>query len=241
MKKYHWIFVGSKNAMKYKVIIPARANSKRLPRKNMKFLGNKPLIQHSIDYALNNFKADEVWVNSDDKEIIEFANKKGVNTLVRPDVLGLDLTPTVDVLKFQINYFKKKKIECNSIILLQPTNPFRNKDLLSQAIKKFESSNRNSLATFSIYEKKLGKINNDFYRPTNYLPGQRSQDIEKTYFENGLLYIIKCESILLGEIITEDVYPFVCYDAGSKVDIDYLEDFIYAEMLLKSKINNEKK
>ena len=58
--------------MKYKVIIPARANSKRLPGKNMKFLGNKPLIQYSIDYALNNFKADEIWVNSDDKEIIEF-------------------------------------------------------------------------------------------------------------------------------------------------------------------------
>jgi len=221
--------------MKYKVIIPARANSKRLPGKNMKFLGNMPLIQYSIDYALNNFKADEIWVNSDDKEIIEFANIKGVNTLVRPDILGLDLTSTVDVLKFHINYFKEKNIDCGSIILLQPTNPFRNKDLLSLAIKKFESSNRNSLATFSIHEKKIGKINNNFYKPTNYLPGQRSQDLEKAYFENGLLYITKCKSILLGEIITEDVYPLVCNDLESKVDIDYLEDFVYAEFLLKSK------
>ena len=91
--------------MKYKVIIPARANSKRLPGKNMKFLGNKPLIEYSIDYALNNFKPDEIWVNSDDREIIKFANIKGVNTLVRPEILGLDLTSTVDVLKFQINYY----------------------------------------------------------------------------------------------------------------------------------------
>ena len=41
--------------MNFKVIIPARANSKRLPKKNMKLLGSKPLIQFSIDFALNNF------------------------------------------------------------------------------------------------------------------------------------------------------------------------------------------
>ena len=67
------------------------------------------------------------------------------------------------------------------------------------------------------------------------MPGQRSQDLEKAYFENGLLYITKCKSILLGEIITEDVYPLVCNDLESKVDIDYLEDFVFAEFLLKSK------
>lgn len=221
--------------MKYKVIIPARANSKRLPRKNMRLLGNIPLIQYSIDYALNNFKADEIWVNSDDKEIIEFAKTKGINTLVRPDILALDSTSTVDVLKFQINYFKDNNIDCNSIILLQPTNPFRSNDLLSLAIKKFESSNRNSLATFSIHEKKIGKINSDFFTPTNYIPGQRSQDLEKAYFENGLLYITKCNSILLGEIITKDVYPLVCNDIESSVDIDYLEDFVFAEFVLNLK------
>ncbi len=226
--------------MKYKVIIPARANSKRLPGKNMKILGNKPLIQHSIDYALNNFKANEIWVNSDDKKIIEFAKTKGLNTLVRPNNLGLDFTSTVDVLKFHVNYFVEKKIECSSIILLQPTNPFRDKDLLSLAIKKFESSNRNSLATFSIHEKKIGKINNNFYKPINYLPGQRSQDLEKTFFENGLLYITKCKSILSGKIITKDVYPFICYDFESKIDIDYLEDFHFAEFLIKNRLNEEK-
>ena len=140
--------------MIYKIVIPARANSKRLPGKNMKLLGNKPLVQYSIDYALNNFSAHEIWVNSDDQEIIKFAKLKGIETLVRPDMLAKDDTPTVDVLKYQINYFKKKNIVCDAIILLQPTNPFRNKELLKLAIEKFECSNRNSLATFSVNEKK---------------------------------------------------------------------------------------
>ena len=67
------------------------------------------------------------------------------------------------------------------------------------------------------------------------MPGQRSQDLENTYFENGLLYITKCESILIFKIITEDVYPLVCDNIEATVDIDYLEDFIFAEALLKFK------
>jgi CMP-N-acetylneuraminic acid synthetase len=221
--------------MVYQVIIPARANSKRLPGKNMKVLGDKPLIQYSIDFALNYFSEDAVWVNSDDQEILKFAKQKGINTLVRPDNLATDFSTTVDVLKHQIDYFKKQNIICDAIILLQPTNPFRENDLLKKAIKKFEESGRSSLATFSVSEKKLGKIEDEFFKPTNYIPGQRSQDLEKLYFENGLLYITKCDSILGGEVITNDVWPLVCSTLESTVDIDYLEDFVFAESLLKLK------
>ena len=96
--------------MVYKIIIPARANSKRLPGKNMKILGNKPLIQYSIDFALNNFSPDSIWVNSDDQQIIEFAKQLGVRTLLRPDDLATDNSTTVDVLKFQVDFFEKQNI-----------------------------------------------------------------------------------------------------------------------------------
>lgn len=221
--------------MKYQVIIPARANSKRLPAKNMRLLGNKPLIQYSIDFALNNFSKDAIWVNTNDQGILKFAKHKGVNTLERPDNLATDFSKTVDVLKHQVNYFKKQNIICDAIILLQPTNPFREDDLLKKAINSFQKAERNSLATFSVLEKKLGIIENDFFKPTNYVPGQRSQDLEKSYFENGLLYITKCDSILEGKVITEDVYPIICNTLEAKVDIDYLEDFVFAESLLKLK------
>ena len=221
--------------MKYQVIIPARANSKRLRGKNMKILGNKPLIQYSIDFALNHFSEETVWVNSDDLQIIEFAKQKGIKTLLRPDELATDYSSTVDVLKHHVNYFKEQNIACDAIILLQPTNPFREDSLLKEAISSFQKAERNSLATFSVSEKKLGIIENDFFKPTNYVPGQRSQDLEKSYFENGLLYITKCDSILEGKVITEDVYPIICNTLEAKVDIDYLEDFLFAESLLKLK------
>ena len=221
--------------MIYKIIIPARANSKRLPGKNMKVLGDKPLIQYSIDYALNHFSSHSIWVNSNDQNILDFSKKKGVQTLLRPDNLATDFSSTVDVLNFQIKFFKQQKIACDAIILLQPTNPFREDNLIKEALEKFQESERNSLATFSISEKKLGVIDGGIFKPFNYVPGQRSQDLEKTYFENGLLYITKCDSILDGKIITDDVIPLVCESIESTIDIDYIEDFVFAESLLKLK------
>ena len=219
--------------MIFKIIIPARANSKRLPGKNMKILGGKPLIQYSIDSALSSFSNKDIWVNSDDREILEFAKTKGIMTLLRPDELAADFSSTADVLKHHANYFKNNKIACDAIILLQPTNPFREDSLFKEALNYFKKSERNSLATFSVVEKKLGKIENVFFKPLNYVPGQRSQDLEKLYYENGLLYITKIDSILNGKVITDDVYPLICNTLESTVDIDYLNDFIFAEFILK--------
>ena len=221
--------------MNYQIIIPARADSKRLPGKNMKKLGGKPLIQHSIDFALNFMPSHLIWVNSDDEKIIEFSKRKKINAFRRPDYLATDFTPTVNVLEHQIQYFQANNISCEAIILLQPTNPLRSNSLFTEAINAFEKSGRNSLATFSVSEKKLGKIVNDRFIPTNYELGQRSQDIENSCYENGSLYITKIDSILNGKVITEDVYPLICDNIESTVDIDYIHDFIFAETLLNLK------
>lgn len=91
--------------MKYKVIIPARKGSKRLPGKNLKVLNNKPLIKYSIDYALNYFDKDDIWVNSDCEQILSFASNINVNIYKRPLILGGDTVSTVDVLKDHLFFF----------------------------------------------------------------------------------------------------------------------------------------
>jgi len=221
--------------MKYLVIIPARANSKRLPGKNMKLLLGKPLIQYSIDTALSIFDKTNIWINSDDLDIIALAKNSNIQSLIRPGNLSTDFTPTIDVLKHHVNHLINENIVFDAIILLQPTNPFRDKNFVQNSIRIFENSERESLATFSKSEKKLGRIRNNNFEPINYSPGQRSQDLNSNYYENGLLYIIKTNSILKGEIITRDVYPLICNNIEASVDIDTLEDFVFAETLLKIK------
>lgn len=79
------------------------------------------------------------------------------------------------------------------------------------------------------------KINENRFIPFNYEVGQRSQDLEPLYFENGLLYISKSNLILEGKIISEKAFPFLVNHVFSNVDIDTKEDFDYAEYLYKTK------
>ena len=222
--------------MEFHIIIPARAKSKRLPGKNTKLLLGKPLIQYSIESALEILEPSNIWVNSDDLSVIKIAKSFGVQTLVRPDKLSSDYTSTAEVLEHHVSHLIKK-VNCDAIILLQPTNPFRNINFVNEAICIFQNSGRESLATFSSSNKKLGKIANNIFKPINYSFGQRSQDLDSSYYENGLLYITRIKAILRGEILTKDVYPLICNDIESSVDIDTIEDFLYAEAIINAKNN----
>jgi len=79
---------------------------------------------------------------------------------------------------------------------------------------------------------KFGKIVNNKFEPFNYKIGQRSQDLEPLYFENGLLYITKASLILEDKILGKNNFPFVVNHPFANVDIDTKEDFEYAEYLL---------
>ncbi len=221
--------------MNYQVIIPARGGSKRFPGKNVHLLNGIPLIGHSILYALKSFPAENIWVNTDDKEIADVALDYGVKITIRPDDLGSDTASTADVLYYQQIVFGLNQIACDAMILLQATNPLRPAGLIEDAIGSFEKSKRNSLASFTILNRKYGKIKSDFYIPENYQPGQRMQDIEPDYFENGMIYIANKQTILNKEIITTDAFPLIQNNIESTVDIDEPADLLFAEFLLQRK------
>ena len=67
-------------------IIPARGGSKRIPGKNIKLLGNKPLISYTIDAAIESKVFDEIYISSDDINIIEFAKSKNILIDERPKI-----------------------------------------------------------------------------------------------------------------------------------------------------------
>jgi CMP-N-acetylneuraminic acid synthetase len=220
--------------MKYQVIIPARKGSKRFPGKNKHKLSGVPLILHSVKYALEFFQPTEIWVNTDDTDIVEICKPFNVNFTIRPDHLGSDLTSTADVLEYQHRVFKLLGVTCEAMILLQPTNPIRPINLLTDVIFAFERSSRNSVATFSTLKKKFGSLKSGFFEPGNYKPGQRMQDVHNFIFENGLIYITKISSVEKGEIITSDVLPFMIDSIESRIDIDEIEDLYFAEYILKN-------
>ncbi len=215
--------------MKTIAIIPARGNSKRLPGKNLLVLGEIPLIAHSILYAKANPEIiDEVYVSTDCAQIKKVALQYGAKVIDRPSELAGEFQPTISAVKHVLENIET----VDSVVLLQPTNPLRPDTLLKEAFVVFSSSEINSLFTVSRNFQKFGKISDGRYIPFNYKLGQRSQDLEPLYFENGLLYITKASLILKDIILSEVAIPFIIEHPFANVDIDTQEDFDYAEYLL---------
>jgi len=218
--------------MKTIAIIPARGGSKRLPEKNTKLLGNIPLLAHSILYAKQNSAIiDEIYVSTNDDKIKKIALEYGAKVIDRPESLSGDLEPTVTALKHVLESIEK---EIENVILLQATNPLRPENLLKDAFDLYLKGNHDSLFTVSRNHQKFGKINEGKFVPFNYEIGQRSQDLEPLFFENGLLYITKSEKILNDIIISKDALPFEINHTFASVDIDTQEDFDYAQYLYKN-------
>ena len=218
--------------MKTIAIIPARGGSKRLPNKNILLLDGIPLIAHSIMYAQKNINIiDAIFVSTDDEKIKEIALQFGAKVIDRPVELAGDSEPTVSALKHCLEVINDNEIE--NVILLQPTNPLRPESLVQQAFETYQKNNYDSLFTVTESHQKLGKIVSNKFLPFNYEIGQRSQDLELLFFENGLLYISKAKAILNDEIITKNAFPYVVNNSYANIDIDTQEDFDYAEYLLK--------
>lgn len=222
--------------MKTIAIIPARGGSKRLPGKNVKLLGELPLIAHSILYAQKQSFIDEVYVSTDDEAIKKVALEYGAKVVDRPSAISGDLEPTVSALKHVL-----QTIEDNveNVILLQPTNPLRPENLLNEAFEIFSKNNHDSLFAVTRNHQKFGKIVNGQFVPFNYEVGQRSQDLEPLYFENGLLYITKASLILQDIIISNEAFPLIVNHPFANVDIDTQEDFDYALYLYQKIVLNQ--
>jgi len=221
--------------MKTIAIIPARGGSKRLPNKNVLLLDGIPLLAHSILYAqANNTIIDEVYVSTNDENIKEIALEYGAKIINRPENLSGDFEPTITAVKHVLEVIGK---EVSNVVLLQATNPLRPKNLLNEAFDAYQKSNSDSLFTVSRSHHKLGKIVVDKFVPYNYFFGQRSQDLEPLYYENGLLYISKATTILNEILLSENAIPFEVNHIFANVDIDTQDDFDYASFLINKNKN----
>lgn len=215
---------------KIAAIIPARSGSKRLENKNQQLLNGKPLILHSINYAKQNSDIlDAIYISTNDSQVEAIAMREDVKVIKRPENLCKDDSKTVSALKHAISNIKESY---DLVVLLQPTNPLRPKNLLREAYKIYKTQNCDSLMTVTRNHQKFGKIANNRFTPFNYTMGQLSQDLDPLYFENGLLYITKASAILKNEILTKRNYPLIVNHPFANVDIDTKEDLKYAEFVM---------
>lgn len=215
--------------MKYVTVIPARGGSKRLPGKNIFPLGGKPLLAHSILYSRQVLPDTEVYVSTDNEEIARVAREYGADVIERPAELSGDLCSTDLAMQHAANKLLREGKMFDYIILLQATNPLRPAGMMEDAIQVIETGRYDSLFTVSPLVRKLGRLIDEKFVPWNFVFGQRSQDMEMLYFENGLLYITSKELILKGNIRGKSLFSLVVDHPFGSLDIDTQEDFDMVE------------
>jgi CMP-N,N'-diacetyllegionaminic acid synthase len=220
-------------------LITARGGSKGLPGKNIKPLKGKPLLWYTIDFA-RQFTSDiNICLTTDSDEIISVANEKGLKVpFKRPDFLGSDSASSYDVIMHALNYYKEKGIFYKSIVLLQPTSPFRKKEFLDEMLAFYSESIDMVVSVkechdnpyFSMFE------DNEFGYLTKSKSGlfSRRQDAPKVYAYNGSIYLINVASLYMSNISDfKKIKKYVINDFFS-LDIDNHLDWILAETLVDS-------
>lgn len=221
------------------VVIPVRKGSKRLPQKNVKLFFGRPLVYYTIFYAIKWTFGSRVVVCTDCEETASVAQQLGVEVLDRPASISGDLATTFSVILHVLHSYNTRGIFFKTITTLQATNPIRPAYLFEQCINTLnESPEATSVISVSKNDRKQGLLENGFFVPINYYPGQRSQDLKTNYFENGLMYITKSETLLVENSLFGDrVRASVVPESTPPFDIDILTDFQIAECYLKENIH----
>ena len=217
------------SSSKILVVIPARAGSKRIRGKNIRPFNGIALIEHSIKYA-QSYIGGDIIISTDDRQIGSIAKRYNVPILWRNESLTQDQTPTADVVKDVIERVDKTY---DFVVLLQPTNPLRPKKMFKKALELIEEKKSDSLVTVSLSEHKLGKIKHSTFKPYNYEFGQRSQDLEPLYYENGLLYLFSYELAKNNKLMCENPTAMLIEHPYGSVDIDTEIDWKWAELISK--------
>lgn len=223
--------------MKPLIVIPARGGSKGVPGKNIKPLGGKPLIQYTIEAAQALFDQSLICVSTDDSKIKSTVEDLGQAVpFLRPEYLATDTAGTYEVLLHALDFYAdEKNYKADTLILLQPTSPFRTAQHLEEALSLFTEGLD---LLVSVKETKA----NPYYllfeedsqgflvksKEANFI---RRQDCPKVWELNGAIYIINVEALRKKPLhLLENRKKYVM-DEVSSHDIDTMLDWKVAEHL----------
>ncbi len=215
-------------------LIPARGGSKRVPAKNLQKLGDKSLLEITIEQAQSSVLIDKVVVSSDDQAILHVAKSVGVCALARPESLSRDDTPGIAPVIHALQVFNR----FDYIVLLQVTSPFRLVADIDNAIRLCVE--KPAPACVSVCRPQhhpawMFKINRQGkLQPLHDgdIPA-RSQDLPPCYSINGAIYVAERE--LPGEKKSFIVADTLAYEmpADRSLDIDTEYDLRLARAMWK--------
>jgi YrbI family 3-deoxy-D-manno-octulosonate 8-phosphate phosphatase len=215
-------------------IIPARAGSKGIPRKNLQSVGGQSTLLERAVTTLSSIHELEVYVSSDSDEYLGIAKKSGAKTLLRPPSLAEDSSSSEDVLLHSLLKLSESGTLPKVVVLAQATSPFIQASSLRRAIEAVESGHYD--VVFSAYQT-FGFIwslsQDDTAHGINHEPSERPrrQDREPHFMETGAFYVMNTEGFLRAKHRFFGRVGIEVVPEHSAIEIDTPEDLEIARVL----------
>ncbi|WP_035779075.1 pseudaminic acid cytidylyltransferase [Butyrivibrio sp. MC2013] len=223
-------------------IITARGGSKRIPHKNIRSFLGKPIINYSIEAALESGVFDEVMVSTDSKEIADIAKMAGASVpFLRSEKTSSDYATTAEVLNEVLLNYKSLGKKFDFMCCIYPTAPFVTADKLKKAMLEMIANKADSVmpvVQFS-YPPQRGYVLRDgriYYQHPEYAT-TRSQDLEPIYHDAGQFYFYRLYDCIKWN--GSSYVPIIVPETEVQ-DIDNMSDWEIAELKYQRFIKYQK-
>lgn len=205
-------------------IMPIKMNNERLPGKNTKILGKKPLLQYELDSLVETELLDEIDVFCSSEDIQEYLPEK-VNFVKRSEELDL---PTSNFTQIFEAFMSEK--DADIYVYAHATAPFITVDTMKECIEAVQSGKYDSAFCAIKLQDYLWKNGEPLNFDASNVP--RTQDLEPIYQETSGVYVFTKEVFeKYHRRIGKNPYiKEVSFKEA--VDIDEAEDFRLAEVLV---------
>ena len=228
-------------------IIPARGGSKRVVGKNIRQLNGKPLIEYSINSALQVRKISRVIVSTDDPDIANISSDLGAYVpFIRPAEFAQDDTPDIAVYKHAVTWLSEEEGNIPDIVVwLRPTTPLREPEDIESSINLLINSNADCVRSVCLVEHHpywMLKFDGD-----RLLPFINGIDIMGKYYQrqllppvyrlNGAVDVSRPFQVMSTNRLYSGEMRGYIMPVERSIDIDDEIDFIIAETLLNRKID----
>lgn len=233
-------------------VILARGGSKGVPRKNVRNLAGRPLIQHIFDTAKKSKYITKLILSTEDEEIAGIGRSIGLEVpFMRPAELATDSATGISVIRHAMNSMDSTGFRADAVYSIQPTNPFTSIETIDGVIKLWIDSGCDSVTTVAEvmcghpYITKRLKEDSVIENFCTISPGtsmHARQAREKAYYLTGALYL-RSRSLIETENMDSHYLGndsrAVVVDEVEAIDINTPLDFELAEWLAGRRKNDQ--
>ena len=224
-------------------VIPARGGSKGIPRKNIRPLCGRPLLEYTVEAARGAQRLSRVILTTDDEEIAAAGRACGVEVpFLRPRELAADETPMLPVIQHAVRWLEAHGEEVDAVCILQPTTPLRRAEDIDGCIELLERTGCDAVVSCLPVPPEYNPHWVCFRDPDGSLRWSlggerpvigRRQDLPQAVHRDGSVYVTRREVLITdGTLYGRRLMGYVM-DPARSVNLDRPEDWERAERLLR--------